>query len=628
MTERCDRILGKSTAIWTDQHIDRKLCDMIEGDVQKTDTSKGPHLTHVLETNVEDPQDQVILCKKLSERLNVQMQDQTGTKSLKNDDLKAGLLDSAQGPERRSSLQTSISEKKTEKPNSFFMCIPGNERVDDLEKRQLSVKSFICPVIEEILMLAEERIINSSKNIQSEAEHPSSLDMSTEQNKAIQVIIGEDDIKEANFSQNDSRTDVGPVECMATGSQKQSNFDCTSNEAREGSLNSSVTDQFSPYKSEKTEERNNICNSTGKFEDEDTKHSSTVGEKTVDQQKLQIENKPVIQSSHDRIAEQSSPCRREEFVRKQHIEGQCTSGKDSPNIQSVPNHMEKETNLSEQNCQHIIATSNLLFPEPDGGVQSDSRGENMKVSCTEKSWGIEKTEMTAASVKSTIATLDPKVPILPIQEKENGENLLSNVKQLEFSICDQRPGLEAMPEKSITQLTLTNISMTETKTKQSVPFFTNDSFKDNIVICEENKNNLESSLSSVDILPVLMSVSDATGESATDSEAQSTLRSPKAYSSSNVLDTMGQISTSYTNALDLDQKFLLGSELQGTSERYNLECSAHKDKTDQPAAEQSSTKTLQPVMSVIQSSSVRDEVIPEDATDVVCGLIKELSSLK
>nr|XP_020654389.1 uncharacterized protein C19orf57 homolog [Pogona vitticeps] len=638
LSERCDRTFGKTTTVWTEQHVDRNVFDMTEGAVQKTGASEGPHPTPLLETKVEDPKDKAVPCEKPSERLNVQTQDQIGIKRLNNDVLETGLLDSSQGLERESNLQTNISEKKTpEKPNSFFMCTPDNESVNNLEKRQLSLKSFICPFVDQRnFILAQERIIDSSKNIQNEEEHPSRVDMGTEQ-KVIQAILGADGIKEANCLQNGSRTDVGSVECMAIGSQKQSNFLCTSSVAREGNFNSRETNQFLPYKSEKPEEKN-IYKSTEIFEPRNRKHTSMAGEIVIDQHKVQTDSKPVVQSGGDRTAEQNSSCGRETFVGKEHHVGQDISGKDLPNLQSVQNYLEKEIDLYEQNCKQIIATSNQFFPEPAGDIQSESRKKLMKgVSCAEKRWGIKETEMRTTLGKNTIATLDPNIPILPTQQhKENGENLLCSIKQLEFNICDLRPGLEAMSEKKMIKQTLANILMTETKTIRSVSFFTNDSFKDSIVTCEENKNKLKSSLSSEDILPVLVRVSDTTEESKTDSEAQSTLLSSKAdsnLSAPSVLDTVAQISTSYTDTLALDLEFLPDSELQGISESNNLECSPHKDKIEQRATgEQSRTKTSHPSIGIIQSNSARDEVIcnpsrQEDATDVVCGLIKELSNL-
>ncbi|XP_053226307.1 break repair meiotic recombinase recruitment factor 1 [Podarcis raffonei] len=173
--------------------------------------------------------------------------------------------------------------------------------------------------------------------------------------------------------------------------------------------------------------------------------------------------------------------------------------------------------------------------------------------------------------------------------------------------------------------------------------------KEEMVTCEDNKNkpaHEENGLSTVKVLPAPLVVGDPGREMNAGSEMQKSLLVLGTGCSRNApsgLDTMTQTCSPCTDSLSLDMEILCNSQLLGIFEfpprKTSFLDNPHspsKDKSDQCAVgEQSGIKTPVPAINLIYPNSDRIEVTEgicdpykqEDATDVVCGLIKELSNL-
>ncbi|XP_062975431.1 break repair meiotic recombinase recruitment factor 1 [Elgaria multicarinata webbii] len=531
-----------------------------------------------------------------------------------------------------------------------------------------------------ISMLEEDRIADHTISTQNEEVHLDSLDMGMEQNKAIQDIKLAD-IEEANWTENGSRKGVGLVECIVSQPQEensitqpslvtnlsvstcgeQSNYPCIYSVIKMGSIDAKEGNQSHPSINGKTEGRNYICSSN---EPGDTQCKSATTENVTDQDNLWTNEELVEQNGRGRISAQSSFCRRETSVAEQNIaKGQDISGKVIPDNQSGCIYLGKEANVSESKCEQVIVRSNPLFPQPDWNVQSENRKTSVQdIVCREEKGREEKeTGMKVSLAKITTASPDLEVPILLTQQqqKENScENLMSNTKQPEFDRIDLRPIeiMETLSNRVNGQQTLAKIPKAETKEKltESSFIFTDANLdgKKEMVMCVENKRkpvHVESCLSSVEVLPTLRRIGDLSGEHNTDSDTQRTLLASRTCSSMTVpssFDARAQTCSPCAGPLSMDLEFLPDSQLQGIFESNSRELSPPKttfldnphtcttDKSGQcSAGGGNGTKTLAPVLT--HQNNARNEVMEricdpskqEDATDVVCGLIKELSNL-
>ncbi|XP_061469818.1 break repair meiotic recombinase recruitment factor 1 isoform X3 [Rhineura floridana] len=693
LVERYEGNFGEASTIWTEQAdcIDRNKPSSAESSVVNiVASSESLESMDLLVTKVEDAGDQVILhCEELSQRLDVEMQDDDKIRKVNNDDANSRLVVSHRGTGAASNLQASICEKE----------MPDNG-IDGLENRKLPLESLKCPLLEmSVSILAEDSVTEHNRSYPHK-EHLETSNMGMDQNKAFQGIINLDDVKEAHWTNNGSNKDAELVECMASQTQKendiadlqlvthlsvstpaeQSKSLCTSSIDRQGNTDVKEADQSYPYGYGKTEEQNGISSRTEISEPGATWCSSTISGKVTHQPSLWTSGESIEQTGRSKIADQNSD------------KGQDISGEDFPDNQSICIYMENEAKLSEPKCEQIIETSDLFFPQPDGDVHPENRAISVQVVVCREERGRNKKEagMETNPAKSITASPDPKVPVLLIQpqQKENGsEKLVSDPKQSEFSRCDLEPNqiMEALSNTGISQQNLTEISMAETKPTENSVSSADIHMNGKELTCEENKSkpsHVESGLTSVEVLPALSLVSDPNREMNADSEGQNSLLasgcSTRALSS---LDNLVETCCPGTDPLSLDVELLTDSQLLGIFERHSLEYPPHrvwekilqhehrasaaaqfeggsmslnatcwesqtsflnnlhthsKDKGDWcPAGEQSGIKTLASVVNLTYPNNARNEGTEricdpykqEDATDVVCGLIKELSNL-
>ncbi|XP_042309607.1 break repair meiotic recombinase recruitment factor 1 [Sceloporus undulatus] len=640
--------------------MDRNVPDTANKDVQDTVTSsESLQLIDFLATKVEEAKDQMITC---CEEVNVKMQDQDNITKLNSDDVNPELVSSHETIETETSLQVSICEK--EMPEKHVTCITDNNGVNGSEKRELSLELFKCPFVENSgITCAKKGMTDHTEDTPNEEKHLSSLNIDMEQNTATQDITG--DIKEARAKSERRKEDL--VESMASKGDsitllplmtnlsvsplgEQSNCICTNNEDAQGNSDAREGDQCPHFPTGKTEKEENICSTTNISEPGATRCSSLTGEKATDQSSLWMCGKPIEQSDADKTRKDSSPHQIDTFVAEQNsTKEQDIIWKDSPEIQPVNIYLEKE---GEPKCERIL--------QPEGDIISDSRRFSVQdITSNEERQMIEsEAGMKASPAKSTTVSPDPKAEVLLTEEEKEKscENLLSNINQSKTAACNLIPNkiMESISNTDVAQQNFTKIPKTEETTMENAHFSTDIHInrKQEIVTCVENKSMLitvQSGFSSAEALPVLERVDDSGRETNADPEAQSShLTSRAGGCAPSDLDTVGQASTSYTDSRSLDVEFLPDSQLQGIFESHSLEYPPHKasilddphkhskNKSDMfSAEEQSGTKTPAPAPHKTNPNNVKDQVTEricdssrqEDATDVVCGLIKELSNL-
>ncbi|XP_028569057.2 break repair meiotic recombinase recruitment factor 1 isoform X2 [Podarcis muralis] len=640
--------------------MDRNITSTAKNYVENTvASSETPEAADSLVTKVKDAGEQVIIhCEELSKSLDVKMQDEDKIGRINNGGANSGLADSCQGTGTASNLQESICEKE----------VSDNKDVDGL-----SLEPFKCQFVKEmsISMLAEDSVTDHIKSTPHE-EHLDTSNKSMDKNKAFHDITDSDDVKEANWTKNRSCKDASLIECMFSQTQKENNriyFPLetglsfltpgeqgkhlnTSNVSRDGDTDVKKADQDLPYRRGETEEQNVICSST-EISEQVTLCSSAMSEKGTDKLNLWSSGKPVEQNGMSKTASQSNPCMEEIIVAEENsVQGQNTSGKDVLDIQSMSTYLEKKADISESKCEQVFETSDMFLPQPDGVVHPESSTISVQaVICSEETGRNKKeSEMKARSAKSTTGSPDPEVPVLQTQRKNGSERLVSDTKQSEFSRCDLEPAEIREVLSGISQQNLTETAKAETNPTENCSADIYMEGKEEIVTCKDNKSkpaHEENGLSTVKVLPAPLVVGDPGREMNAGSEMQKSLLVLGTGCSRNApsgLDTMmTQTCSPCTDSLSLDMEILSNSQLLGIFEfpphKTSFLDNPHspsKDKSDQCAVgEQSGIKTPVPAINLIYPNSDRNEVTEgvcdpykqEDATDVVCGLIKELSNL-
>ncbi|XP_033029525.1 uncharacterized protein C19orf57 homolog [Lacerta agilis] len=642
-----------------DRNVTSTANNYVENTVVSSDCVVSSEAADSLVTKVKDAGDQVIIhCEELNKRLDVKMQDEDNIRRINNGGANSGLADSCQGTETTSNLQESICEKE----------VSSNKDVDGL-----SLEPFKCQFVKEISisMLAEDSVTDHIKSTPHE-EHLDTSNMSMDKNKAFHDITNSYDVNEANGTKNRNCKDASLVECMFSQTQNENNrthFPLekdlsflppgeqskhlnTSSVSRDGDTDVKKADQGLPYRRGETEEQNVICSSTEISEYQVTLCSSTMSENGTDKQNLWSSGKPVEQNGMSKTASQSNPCAEETIVAEQNsVQGQNTSSKDVLDIQSMSIYLEKKADLSESKCAQVFETSDVLLPQPNGDVHPESNTISVQaVICSEETGRNKKeSEMKARPAKSTTGLPDPEVPVLQTQNKSGSERLVSDTKQSEFNRCDLEPVEIREVLSGISQQNLTETAKAETNPTENSSADIYMEGKEEMVTHEDNKNkpaHEENGLSSVKVLPAPLMVGDPGREMNAGSEMQKSLLVLSTGCSRNVasgLDTMTQTCSPCADPLSLDMEILSNSQLLGIFEfpphKTSFLDNPHspsKDKSDQCAAgEQSGIKTPVPAINLIYPNSSRNEVTEgicdqykqEDATDVVCGLIKELSNL-
>ncbi|KAH0628736.1 hypothetical protein JD844_010208 [Phrynosoma platyrhinos] len=649
---------GKKASLQKEEFNHTKVQHMNK-DVQDTVTSsESLQLIDLLATKVEEAEDQM---RFRCDEVNVKMQDQDSITKLNSDDVNSELVCSHEGIETETNLQVSICEKEV--PKKHVTCMPDNDGVNGSERRELPLDSFKCPFVEDIaITCAKKRTTDYTEGTPNEEKHLSSLNIGLEQNTATQEVTG--DIKEASIKSERRKYDL--VESMASKEDsinllplmtnlsvpklgEQSNCICTSSEGKQGSTDAREADQCPHFRTGKTEkEEENICSTTDIFEPGATRYSSPNGERATDQPTLWMCGKAIEQNDTDKTREDVSPHQIDTSVAEQSIKDQDVTWKDPSEIQPVNIYLEKE---GEPKCEQVL--------QPEGDVISENRIISaQEIICNEETQIIKsEAGIKASPAKSITASPDPKAAVLLTEEEkeESCENLLSNIKQSKTDACDLIPNeiMETVSNTDVAQQNFTKIPKTEETIENSL--FSTDihiNGKKEIVTCMENKSMLitvQSGLSSAEALPILETVDDSGRETDADLEAQSINLAARASGCApSGLDTVDQTCTSYTDSLSLDMEFLPDSQLQGMFESHSLEYPPHKasiaddphkhskNKSDMfSAEEQSGTKTPAPAPNKTHPNNAMDQVTEricdtsrqEDATDVVCGLIKELSNL-
>ncbi|XP_060124791.1 break repair meiotic recombinase recruitment factor 1 [Zootoca vivipara] len=636
--------------------MDRNVTSTAENYVENTvASSETPEAADSLVTKVKDAGDQVIIhCEELSKRQDVKMQDEDKIRRINNGGANSGLADSCQGTGTASNLQESICEKE----------VSGNKDVDGL-----SLEPFKCQFVKEmsISILAEDSVTDHIKSTPHE-ELLDTSDMSMDKNKAFHDITNSDDVTEANWTKNRSCKDASLVERMFSQTQKENNRTYfpletglsfltpgeqskhlnTSSVSSDGDTDVKKADQGLPYRRGESEEQSVICSSTEMSEHQVTLCSSTMSEKGTEKHNLWSIGKPVEQNGMSKTASQSNPCMEETIVAEQNsVQGQNTSRKDFLDIQSMSIYLEKQADLSESKCEQVFETNDMFLPQSNGDVHPESSTISVQaVICSEETGRNKKeSEMKARPAKSTTASPDPEVPVLQTQKKNGSERLVSDTKQSEFSTCDLEPPEIREVLSGISQQNLTETAKAETNPTENSSADIYMEGKEEMVTCENNKNkppHEENYLSSVKVLPA----GDPGREMNAGSEMQKSLLVLGTSCSRNApigLDTMTQTCSPCTDPPSLDMEILSNSQRLGIFEfpphKTSFLDNPHspsEDKSDQCAAgEPSGNKTPIPAINLIYPNSDRNEVTEgicdpykqEDATDVVCGLIKELSNL-
>ncbi|XP_048343407.1 uncharacterized protein LOC125427888 [Sphaerodactylus townsendi] len=234
-------------------------------------------------------------------------------------------------------------------------------------------------------------------------------------------------------------------------------------------------------------------------------------------------------------------------------------------------------------------------------------------------------------------------PIL--QTKQGSQNRCEKLgpitKQSKFDMCDVRAneGRKALSKGDTDQQNLTQIPEVEIRTENSPSsLFQVGEKEGKTVMGGENKLVcVEGCLSPAEVTPQLEGAlvkSDSSRENL-GSKAQGSFLSTgsgSSISAQNNLDAVTQAGSPLEDPLSVDLEYMLDSQLHSPFESNNLE-HLHKSLSPDDSCAASGTKS---VANVAPPNNARDEMIArvcdpageEDATDVVRGLIKELSNLK
>ncbi|KAM6469981.1 break repair meiotic recombinase recruitment factor 1 isoform 1-T1 [Liasis olivaceus] len=335
---------------------------------------------------------------------------------------------------------------------------------------------------------------------------------------------------------------------------------------------------------------------------------------------LETNGKPVEKGIRSIDAVENSPCRREAILAEQNSIGhQGISGKVFPDVQPVYPYLEKEVDHCKPTCDQMILKGSLISSQSDEDVLSESRKFSVEDVCRKE---------------SIYNSTELNVPTLLIQNQKTicSEHVLSNMQQSEFNrnnlITDNI--MEALSSKNVAEKTVIKAETKHMADEESAQ-------------CEGIKSKpdqVESSLSSVEIPPPHV-LSDPSKEIKAQSKVQGSFVAYGTDSSISAPSGLDMVAQAYSPCLDsfsLDLESLPDTQLEGILESHSLEFQSQKicsnDKSNQYAARKRENKTPPPDSTKIYANNVRDETKKicdpskqEDATDVVYGLIKELSNL-
>ncbi|XP_025020972.1 uncharacterized protein C19orf57 homolog [Python bivittatus] len=628
----------EETTIWTKegQHMDTNVSStaVIQNPVTSAELSV---------TKMESTRDHIIPpCEKINERLDIKMQDKYGIRKI-NNDATSGLTDS-----QASSYEKEMSQKQL----SFFLCASSNNDVNDSEKRALPIEPLKCQLVKQmnVGMLPEDRIIDHIKSSQNEEVCLGSSDTNVPQNKSMQVILKADETDDPNWTKNGNRKDSSSLEYIDSQIQRETSMiqlpvitDILI--PTSGKLNSSLcTVSADKQRNDDAKERESLPDKNGKGEEQNVNctcssieisesgascYKSILTKKNIDQQNLETNGKPVEKGIRSIDAVENSPCRREAILAEQNsIKHQGISEKDFPYVQPVYPYLEKEVDHCKPTCDQIILKGSLISSQSDEDVLSESRKFSVEDVCRKE---------------SIYNSTELNVPTLLIQNQKTicSEHVLSNMQQSEFNrnnlITDNI--MEALSSKNVAEKTVIKAETKHMADEESAQ-------------CEGNKNKpdqVESSLSSVEIPPPHV-LSDPSKEIKAQSKVQGSFvayGTDSSISAPSGLDMVAQAYSPCPDSFSLDLESLPDTQLEGILESHSLEFQSQKtcvlndlqicskDKSNQYAArKQGENKTPPPDSTKIHANNVRDETKKicdpskqEDATDVVYGLIKELSNL-
>ncbi|XP_026567392.1 uncharacterized protein C19orf57 homolog [Pseudonaja textilis] len=657
LIKRQEKCFEETTAICTkeDQHVDKNV-SRTANTVHNPVTSAESSLT-----KMENARDQIILhCDGINERLDIKIQDKYEIKKINNNDVTIGLSDSQQeaGIEANSQA-SSYKEEISQKQVSFSPCVSSNNDVNDSEKKALPIEPLKYQLAKQVnvSMLPEDKSIDHIKSGQNEEERLDSSGTNVQQDKSMQIILKADETHDPSWMNNGNGKDSRHSECIDSQTQKATNVTQlpvitdilipTSGKLNSSPCTTSVNKQRNadvkeieglPDKSGKTEEQNDNCTCSNDEITAPGASKSELSKKAFDQQNLETNRKPV-----EKGIRSTDSCRKDSIPAEQNsIKTQGISGEDFPYVQPVDPCLEKELGHSEPICDQIILKDSLISPQ----FNEDVLPERRKIYL----------EDTVCIKESIYNLTEPNVPTLLIQ-KENticSEHLMLNMQQSELRennlIIDNI--MNALPSRRVVEKTV-KVSEAEPKPR------TNVFFSSNICIADEESaqhegngsklDQVESNLHSEEILPPQV-LGDPNKEVNVHSKMQGSFAEygpDSSISAPNGLDMVAQAYSPCPDSFSLDPESLPNTPLEGVLESHGVEFQSQKtcvlndlqtcfkDKINQyTTRKQGENKISPPDSSERYANNVRDEMKmicdsskQEDATEVVYGLIKELSNL-
>ncbi|XP_060539353.1 break repair meiotic recombinase recruitment factor 1 [Pantherophis guttatus] len=655
LIKRPEKCFEKTTVIWTEegQHMDKNVSRTAENTVQNPVISAESSVT-----KMESARDQIIPhCERINERLDVKTQDKYGIRKT-NNDVASGLSDSQQKAVIEPNSQASnYREEISQKQVSF--CVSSNNDVNNSEKKTLPIEPLKYQLAKQmnVSMLLEDRRIDHIKSGQNEEECLDSSSINVQQVKSMQIILKADETDDPSWINNGNGKDSHYSECMDSQTQKVTNMSqlpvitdifiptsgklnsspCTTSANKQRNADAKETEGL-PDKSGKTEEQNDNCTCSNNEISAPGTYKSVLIKKAFDQQNLELKGKPV-----EKDIRSIDSCRKESILAEQNsIKNQGISGKEFLYVQPVSPYLEKGVDHSEPICDQILLKGSLISPEFNEDVLPESRKNSLE---------------DIACIKESICnSTEPNVPTLLIQ-KENticSEHLVLNMQQSELRennlIIDNI--MNVLPSRNVVEKTVMKVSKAEPKPRKNV-FFSSDIYMadEESAQCEGNRSKpdqVESSLHSIEILPPQV-LGDPNKEINAQSKMQESFAAYGPDSSISAPNDLDMVAQAYScpASFSLDLESLPDTLLEGVLESHGVEFQSQKtcvlndlqtcftDKSNQyTTRKQGENKNSPPDSTEIYANNLRDEMKmicdpskQEDATEVVYGLIKELSNL-
>ncbi|XP_039224284.1 break repair meiotic recombinase recruitment factor 1 isoform X3 [Crotalus tigris] len=658
LIKRQERNFEETTAILTkeDQHMDKNVSRIAVNTVQNSATS-----AELTMTKMESASDQIIPhCDKINERLDIKIQDKYGTRKI-NNNIVSELSDSQREAGIEPNSQASnYEEEMSQKQVSFSLCASSNNDVNNSEKKALPIEPLKGQLAKQmnVSMLPENRNIDHIKSGQNEEERLDSSDANVQKDKSMQSILKADEIDDPSWINNGNWEDSHYSECMDSQTQKVTSMiqlpvitdifiptsgklnssPCTTSANKQGNADAKETERL-PNKSGKAEEQNDNCRCSSIEISAPGAYKSVLIKKGSDQQNLETNGKPV-----EKGIRSIDSCRKVTILAEQNnIKNQGISGKGFPYVQPVDPYLEKGVDHSEPICDQIVLKGNLISSQSNEDVLPKSRTISL--------------EDTAGTKESVYNSTEPNVPTLLIQ-KENticSEHLVLNMQQSELSgnnlITDNI--MNALPSRNVAEKTVIEVSKAEANPRKNFFFSGNIYMADEeSAQCEGNgskPDQVESSLSSVEILPPQL-FGDPSKEINARSKMQGSFAAygpDSSISAPNGLDLVAQAYSPCLESFSLDLESLPDTQLEGMLESHGVEFQSQKtcvlndlqtcfkDKSNQYITrKQGENKISAPDSTEIHANNIREKMKmicdpskQEDATEVVYGLIKELSNL-